>query len=166
MSERLSILTVRFRENPSPILRQTEPVLVWATAPAAKPKALLWGTLGDYRPEPPSHDPLLYRVEKTSKKANAFGVGITLGRTQNNDLAVDDSTVSRFHAYFQKDQKTGVWHVVDAESHNGTFCDGNRLVPRRPAPLHDGVALRFGYVEMRFLLPEGFAAFMREHTAL
>jgi hypothetical protein len=137
------------------------PLLMWESAPAAeKPKELIWGTVSNYKREPSAHDPLVFRIRKADHARNAFGVGITLGRTPNNDLAVEEPSISRFHAYFQLEEKSGIWHLADAESFNGTFCEGNRLVPNRPAPLHDQASVRFGFVTMRFMLPKAFETFL------
>jgi hypothetical protein len=162
MAERLSVLAARFHQDPSAFAAaEPWPVLVWKSAPLHRPREMVWGTQSDYKLEPPSHDPLVWRIRKEDRKTNAFGVGVTVGRTANNDIPVEEPSVSRFHAFFQLDEKTGIWHVVDAESFNGTWCEGNRLVPGRPAPLPDQALLKFGYVEMRFLLPPGFGAFLR-----
>jgi pSer/pThr/pTyr-binding forkhead associated (FHA) protein len=162
MSERLSVLAMRFHQDPAAFGREEAwPVLLWQTAPAQKKRELVWGTLSDYKLEAPSHDPLIWRIRK-GEKTNAFGVGVTLGRTANNDISVDEPSISRFHAFFQVDEKTGVWHVVDAESFNGTWCEGNRLVPGKPAPLADNCQLKFGYVEMKFMLPHALEGFLRD----
>src|SRR5689334_10029496 len=41
-------------------------------------------------------EPIVFPVVKNQE--NAFGRGITVGRTGNNDVVLDDGTVSRFHA--------------------------------------------------------------------
>ncbi|WP_257457296.1 FHA domain-containing protein [Archangium lipolyticum] len=86
---------------------------------------------------------------------NAFGRGITVGRTGNNDVVLDDGTVSRFHAWFQR-EPDGRFVLTDAGSKNGSFVGGVRLTPRRPSPLADGTRLRFGQVEVTFYLASGF----------
>ncbi|HVE85725.1 MAG TPA: FHA domain-containing protein [Myxococcales bacterium] len=137
------------------------PVLVWEAAPRERTSSdLLWVTNPKIRVDRPSNDPLLYRVEKASRQ-NAFGLGITLGRATNNDVVVDDPSVSRFHAYLQLDGHSKVWHVVDAESSTGTFVGGERLAPRRPAPLADGAVFTVGHVELKFLSPESFGGFLK-----
>jgi hypothetical protein len=98
-------------------------------------------------------EPLVFSVLK--HRENAFGRGITVGRTGNNDVVLDDGTVSRFHGWFQRDSDGG-YTVTDAGSKNGTFLGGTRLVARRPSPLTDGTRLRFGQVEVTFFLPAGF----------
>jgi ABC-type multidrug transport system ATPase subunit/pSer/pThr/pTyr-binding forkhead associated (FHA) protein len=49
-----------------------------------------------------------------------------IGRTDDNDLVVDDLGVSRRHAELRKSQ-SGRYEIVDLGSHNGTFVNGNRV---------------------------------------
>ncbi|MBM7115819.1 FHA domain-containing protein [Archangium primigenium] len=98
-------------------------------------------------------EPLVFPVTKNQE--NAFGRGITVGRTGNNDVVLDDATVSRFHAWFQREPDGG-YVVTDAGSKNGSFVAGVRLVPRRATALADGTRLRFGQVEVTFYLSSGF----------
>ncbi len=163
MEERLSTVLQRYRAAPQ---RFTElerwSLLVWLKAPVSVQRPLIWGTVRDYPREPAANDPLLFRLRKDdTKRSNAFGVGVTLGRATNNDLVVDQASISRFHAFFQEDPKTHVWHVVDAQSANGTFLGDGQLIPNRPAPLHDHAQLRFGDVDLRFFSPTAFEEFVR-----
>jgi pSer/pThr/pTyr-binding forkhead associated (FHA) protein len=137
------------------------PVLLWEGAPPPRTSPeLLWVTNPKIRIDRPGNDPLIYRIEK-SQRGNAFALGITLGRATNNDIVVDDPSVSRFHGYLVRDEHTKVWHMVDAESSAGTFCAGERLAPRRPAPLVDGEVIRVGLVDLTFLSPEALERYLR-----
>lgn len=98
-------------------------------------------------------EPIVFPVVKNQE--NAFGRGITVGRTGNNDVVLDDGTVSRFHAWFQR-ETDGRFILTDAGSKNGSFVGGVRLTPRRPSPIADGTRLRFGQVEVTFYLASGF----------
>ena len=98
-------------------------------------------------------EPMVFPVIKNQE--NAFGRGITVGRTGNNDVVLDDGTVSRFHAWFQREADGG-YLLTDAGSKNGSFVSGMRLVPRRATALADGTRLRFGQVEVTFYLASGF----------
>ena len=98
-------------------------------------------------------EPIVFPVTKNQE--NAFGRGITVGRTGNNDVVLDDGTVSRFHAWFHR-EPDGRYVLTDAGSKNGSFVGGVRLTPRRPAPVPDGARLRFGQVEVTFYLASGF----------
>lgn len=163
MPERLSVVRSWFEREPETFRRETRhPCLVWPQAPPAGVKRpFTWGTLsGEVTADPATDDPLVLPLVKIDHPNNAFGVGITLGRTSNNDLQVDNESVSRFHAFFQQDPKSRIWHLIDAESLNGTFCEEMKLQAGRPAPLHDTASLRFGFVEMHFFLPEAFFALL------
>ena len=160
MGERLTRLLDHPASRAS-FTRPPAPVLVWEAAPRERTTPeLLWVTNPKIRVDQPSDDPLVYRVEKATKQ-NAFGLGITLGRATNNDIVVDDPSVSRFHAYLQLDPHSKIWHVIDAESSTGTFVGGERLAPRRPAPLADRSVFTVGHVELRFLAPDSFESFLR-----
>jgi pSer/pThr/pTyr-binding forkhead associated (FHA) protein len=101
-------------------------------------------------PSPLHAEPMLAAVQK--HKDNAFRRGITVGRTPNNDLVIDDGSVSRFHAWFGSSPDGG-WSLSDAGSKNGTFISVKRLAPRKPHPLEGGEKVRFGSVDAWFLLP-------------
>jgi len=101
-------------------------------------------------------DPTVAYLEKT--KDNAFQSRITLGRTGNNDIEIDAQSVSRFHAWFVRDEKSGAWTIVDAGSKNGTQVAGQRLKPKAPHPLANGSQLKVGDVPLTFFTPAGFIA--------
>ncbi len=84
-----------------------------------------------------------------AKKAGAaFSDMITVGRTTNNDVVLNDVTVSRFHAYFK--HGANGWIVCDAGSKNGTRLDGTKLDARKELPVTSGAALVFGEVPVTF----------------
>ncbi|MDC0710760.1 FHA domain-containing protein [Stigmatella sp. ncwal1] len=86
---------------------------------------------------------------------------LKLGRSLDSDVVLEEATVSRTHAFFRREPHTGMWHVVDAGSHNGTFVGGVLIVPGRPMPLFDCSLLRFGGVEMSFLQASAFEQYVR-----
>lgn len=51
------------------------------------------------------------------------GPEVKLGRGADNDLVIDDATLSRVHLVFRRDA-AGRWTVRDAGSRNGTRVDG------------------------------------------
>jgi hypothetical protein len=106
-------------------------------------------------------EPVVFPVIKT--RENAFGRGITVGRTGNNDVALEDGTVSRFHAWFQREGHGG-YLLTDAGSKNGTFVEGVRLLPRRACAVNDGARVRFGQVEVTFYLASGFTKVLARRT--
>jgi hypothetical protein len=70
---------------------------------------------------------------------------VFLGRSETNDLCVPHKTVSKLHAYMQREAAPSLrWFIVDTGSANGTKHNGLRLPPRAKAPLLDGDTLVFG----------------------
>ena len=163
MAVKLAALAAQYISDPAGFRRQwTEPALLWEDASAPADVSLTWSTHAGGTARPSAGDPIVIDVRKGKNALNALGFGITVGRTQNNDVWLDDATVSRFHAVLSKDEKTGTWRVEDAESQNGTFVAGTRLAPRQPAALTDGVSLRFGAVNVYFLLPAGLERYLQQ----
>ena len=162
MSIGLSQYAKRFLIDPAAREAHTIPVLVWDSASTEQASdELVLQTLAGV---PPSHprqsEPLVFEVKKSGNRANAFAMGITVGRTEANDISVDEPSVSRFHAWLQPDLRTGEWRLVDAESRNGTWIGPLRLTPNRPERLHAGARIRFGSVEMQFLPPDALFDFI------
>src|SRR5881628_2157404 len=71
---------------------------------------------------------------------------VNIGRADYNDLVVPDPSVSTSHAKLQR--REGVWVLVDLDSTNGTFVDGERV--HGESPLAPGAAVRFGDVQLVF----------------
>jgi pSer/pThr/pTyr-binding forkhead associated (FHA) protein len=71
---------------------------------------------------------------------------INIGRAEYNDLNISDESVSTSHAKLQR--REGVWMLVDLDSTNGTFVDGERV--QGEAPLAPGAVVRFGDVQLVF----------------
>jgi hypothetical protein len=78
---------------------------------------------------------------------------ISIGRTDDNDIAIHDETVSRFHAFVRYDHVRCRWLVQDARSKNGTTVDG-AVVARRgdgdATELRPGSLVMFGSVSLHF----------------
>src|SRR6266704_2330599 len=71
---------------------------------------------------------------------------VNIGRADYNDLVLPDESVSTTHAKLQR--REGVWVLVDLDSTNGTFIDGDRV--KGEAPLAPGASVRFGDVSTVF----------------
>ncbi|ADO75151.1 FHA domain-containing protein [Stigmatella aurantiaca] len=108
----------------------------------------------------PQQGPLEWHVVELRKRS-AQQEALKLGRSLDSDVVLEEATVSRTHAFFRQEPHTGMWHVVDAGSHNGTFVGGVLIVPGRPMPLFDCSLLRFGGVEMSFLQASAFEQYVR-----
>lgn len=72
---------------------------------------------------------------------------VSLGRGPDNDIVIDDATLSRLHLLFTRER--GGWTVRDAGSTNGTTVEGARLGPDAVA-LQTGVHVVAGSVRLTF----------------
>ena len=107
---------------------------------------------------PEANGTRVHLIAKAPGKPNAFPMGVTVGRVGGNDIELDDSSVSRFHAWLQQDERTKVWALTDADSKNGTWIAGGELAPKQRVPLIDHTEIRLGNVYLTFLLPESLWA--------
>ena len=124
------------------------------------------GTLTNPSNRPRAGEPLVYMVKKGEGRKPKAPVTseISLGRSTEQDICLDDQSVSRLHALFRHDPATGAWLLVDMESKNGTWVDRDRL-DRTPHTVHDGCHLQFGHVRVQFFLPGTFVNFVKTLTA-
>jgi hypothetical protein len=158
---KFSVLASQFVRDREPVLKAVSwPVLVWESPPPRQDPHLRFArhTLSNLcfqRPSPT--EPLVLELRKRTPES----MEVTLGRAPECDIVIEDATVSRLHAVFRKEPHTGMWQVVDAESHNGTFQAGVLIVPGRPTPLFERAALRFGAVEMSFLQASAFEQYVQ-----
>ncbi len=97
-------------------------------------------------------DPTAVVIEKTA--ANAFKHRVTIGRTGNNDIVLDDTSVSRFHAWFEPQGE--LWTLVDAGSRNGTWVSGKKLAAKTVISLTNGTPLRIGSLPLTYYTAQGF----------
>jgi phage tail-like protein len=73
---------------------------------------------------------------------------MTLGRAPENDIVLDDESVSRYHVRLLV-TPDGCW-AVDLDSTNGTFLNNVRLQPNVRHPLRDSDTLRVGIFAVRY----------------
>jgi hypothetical protein len=71
---------------------------------------------------------------------------INIGRGTDNQIVLDDPTVSRQHAWIKAEDEGFV--VFDVGSGNGTFVNDERVA--EPRPLENGDLIRFGEAEFVF----------------
>jgi class 3 adenylate cyclase len=75
---------------------------------------------------------------------------ITIGRRPDNDIVLSwDSEVSRRHAHLLRAEEG--WTLVDDESRNGSYVNGERVTKQRS--LRDGDVFRFGDTVVLFRAP-------------
>jgi len=78
-----------------------------------------------------------------------------IGRNPDNTLPLPNSMVSREHAELKREGQG--WTLTDLQSANGTFVDGEKLLPNQPRLLAAGAVIRIGPFELIFQ-PAGSAA--------
>ena len=71
---------------------------------------------------------------------------VNLGRADYNDIVLPDPSISTSHAKLQR--REGVWVLVDLDSTNGTFVEGEQV--KGEAPLGPGAMVRLGDVQLLF----------------
>ena len=71
----------------------------------------------------------------------------SIGYAKDNDIVLDASTVSRYHAMIRR--RLGAYTLTDLESTNGTFVNGVRI--QNPTRLKRGDDVRFGDAHFAFL---------------
>ena len=67
---------------------------------------------------------------------------VRIGRAVDNDVSITNQRVSRYHAQLRWTH--GRWLVYDLDSTNGTYIDGERVLPAQPRPVGPGSTLRLG----------------------
>ena len=71
---------------------------------------------------------------------------VNIGRAEYNDLVLTDESVSTAHAKLQR--REGVWVLIDLDSTNGTFVDGDQV--KGETALAPGANVRFGEIGLVF----------------
>ncbi|HEV2827882.1 MAG TPA: FHA domain-containing protein [Pyrinomonadaceae bacterium] len=77
------------------------------------------------------------------------GKRLSVGRVADNELALNDASVSKIHAALTMNVQ-GTLLVADTGSTNGTFINGRRISYGEARQIEDGDVVGFGDVEVRF----------------
>jgi pSer/pThr/pTyr-binding forkhead associated (FHA) protein len=81
------------------------------------------------------------------------GERLSIGRTKENDLAIDDISISKFHASLAL-AESGSLIIADTGSTNGTFVNGERIPYGKARAIGTADKLKLGSVEVKLeLLP-------------
>jgi diguanylate cyclase (GGDEF)-like protein len=72
----------------------------------------------------------------------------TIGREDDNGLALNDGSISRRHCRIERDAESSLYVVVDLGSTNGTIVNGNKIEERYP--LREGDKIFLGSSVVRF----------------
>ena len=89
----------------------------------------------------------------TTKEERLLSDGLKIGRNEACDIVVNDSSASREHAVFRTDGSA--WYVVDNDSTNGTFLNGEKILVGIKRVIDNGDTLRIGNVDFTVrIMPE------------
>ena len=77
------------------------------------------------------------------------GKRLSVGRVADNELALNDASVSKIHAAITMNAQ-GTLLVADTGSTNGTYINGRRISYGEARQIEDGDVVGFGDVEVRF----------------
>ena len=115
--------------------------------------------VGDFVPEVQVNvepEKIIYSAEfteqdkiKTVELEFGHGKRLSVGRTKENNLGINDNSVSKIHAALVLNSE-GILQVADTGSTNGTFINGQRIAYGKAAPIADGDKVRFGLVDVVF----------------
>lgn len=107
---------------------------------------------------PPEPEPVFYAAEfmaggkeKTANLKFTAGKRLSVGRTKENDLTIEDASVSKVHATLMVNAE-GVLLVADTGSTNGTFINEERMAYGRAFAVTGGTRVKFGDAEVHFRL--------------
>ena len=88
-------------------------------------------------------------IQRGSGAGREFPVAkpvVTVGRSPDNDVVLDDDEISRHHATLRR--QDGDYVIADMGSHNGTFVNDKRITA--PQPLKVGDIIRVGRAHLVF----------------
>src|SRR5262249_41737337 len=113
------------------------------------------GQPGALRAEVPS----AFEALAVRKKRHASNKGrITFGRERTCDIVVRTPGVSKSHACFLPGLPL---RLQDLGSQNGTFVDGDRLMPEQPVEVRPGSMVTFGDLPCKLIMPDELYALLK-----
>ena len=91
-----------------------------------------------------------YEVMPVVKSKNSPWAGrISIGRARNNDIVIEDASVSKMHAHVIDEGPA--FKIADASSHNGTVVNGQKLEGTNAVTLKSKDAVVFGAIVTKLL---------------
>ena len=80
------------------------------------------------------------------------GDRLSIGRTKENHLAIDDPSMSKYHSSLALNSE-GELLLADTGSTNGTFVNGTRIAYGKAVKITERDTVRFGLVDATFKIP-------------
>jgi|GEM_PF-6956985 len=118
------------------------------------------------------YDPELFEDRRFRKEAFVLlesggpknGRTITIGRTGNSDVVINDYTVSASHAIFDRSYQGAGPHLGCVGGRNGTFVNSDKVNNGDYAPLNTGDLVRLGRVEMIYVAHKDLYSVLRDEV--
>lgn len=89
------------------------------------------------------------QVQEVPLALKPGGRRLSVGRVSDNELSLNDTSVSKIHAALTMNQQ-GTLLVADTGSTNGTYINGRRISYGEARQIEEGDVVGFGDVEVRF----------------
>ncbi len=90
----------------------------------------------------------VYQDRKLLQEFQLDKAVIRIGRQPDNDIVIDDVSVSRYHAEIQS-RPTGQFLLRDLTSRNGTWVNGKTVLPDTPCLLAHGDCINLAMAELK-----------------
>ena len=134
--------------SPSVSPSVTTPPTAQQTSPASQPDTAERTVRPVAAPAEPN-----YLVSASLNARLALKDGAIIGRRTGDYVHVfgNQGYISGTHARIQRNA-TGIWEIVDLDSSNGTFLNGQKLAPNQPAAIKIGDTVAF--YDLKFTVSE------------
>jgi hypothetical protein len=102
--------------------------------------------------------PFLGRILPLCSQGDEKWARLAIGRSDENDVVIDDPAVSEFHCYIRKDKKE--YLLADLGSTNGTKVNGEPLKAPQFHSLTNSDVITLGRCSFQFFRPRGLLEFL------
>ena len=92
-------------------------------------------------------------LHKRPGASNVFSERISVGRARTNDIVLRHHSVSKFQAWFEKDEDDR-FHLAGGKATNPTLMNGIEVPRASPVSVASGDEIRFGDVSAIFCAPD------------
>lgn len=90
---------------------------------------------------------IILNTELAGREFSCVRTELKIGRTDENDIAIDHRSLSRTHCKVVRED-SGEWRVIDMQSANGLMVNGESYAQ---SALRSGDVLELGHVKMKFV---------------